>query len=41
VQVLIDGPCIEVLTDGGSFVHTLRAPVLWDDDAADADGLWI
>lgn len=41
VQVLVDGPCIEVLTSGGAFAHALPTPTWWDDRAEGADLLWL
>lgn len=41
VQVLVDGPCIEVLTSGGAFAHTLATPTWWDDSAQGADLRWL
>lgn len=41
VQVLVDGPCIEVLTSGGAFAHTLPTPTWWDDRAQGADLRWL
>lgn len=41
VQVLVDGPCIEVLTSGGAFAHALPAPTWWDDRAEGADLRWL
>ena len=33
IQVLIDGPCVEVVTLGGAFAHTLPGPTRRDDRA--------
>ncbi|GAA2166929.1 hypothetical protein GCM10009845_27270 [Pedococcus bigeumensis] len=41
VQVLVDGPCIEVLTSGGAFAHALPGPTWWDDRAQGADLRWL
>jgi beta-fructofuranosidase len=41
VQVLVDGPCIEVLTSGGAFAHALPTPTWWDDRAEGADLRWL
>ena len=41
VQVLLDGPCIEVVTLGGAFAHTLPAATWWDDSADGAILRWL
>ena len=41
VQVLVDGPCIEVLTSGGAFAHALPGATWWDDRAQGADLRWV
>ncbi len=41
VQVLIDGPVVEVLTSGGAFAHVLSHAVEWDDRARGATPLWL
>ena len=41
VQVLLDGPCIEVVTLGGSFAHTLPGATRWDDRADGAALRWV
>jgi beta-fructofuranosidase len=41
VQVLVDGPCIEVLTSGGAFAHALAGATWWDDRAQGADLRWL
>jgi len=41
VQVLVDGPCVEVVTLGGAFAHTLSGATWWDDRADGADLRWL
>lgn len=41
VQVLVDGPCIEVLTCGGAFAHALAESPCWDDEADGAQLRWL
>lgn len=41
VQVLVDGPCVEVLTSGGAFAHALPGATWWDDRADGADLRWL
>ncbi|SDO83020.1 beta-fructofuranosidase [Pedococcus dokdonensis] len=41
VQVLVDGPCTEVVTLGGAVAHTLPGPTWWDDDADGASWRWL
>lgn len=41
VQVLLDGPCVEVLTLGGGFAHTLAGTTWWDDRAEGAPLRWL
>ena len=41
VQVLVDGPCIEVLTSGGAYAHALPTPTWWDDRAQGVDLRWL
>jgi beta-fructofuranosidase len=41
VQVLVDGPVVEVLTSGGSFAHVMSDPVTWDDRARGATLAWL
>lgn len=41
VQVLLDGPVVEVLTTGGATAHTLARPVAWADDVDGATVRWL
>ena len=41
MQVLLDGPCVEVVTLGGAFAHTLPAATWWDDPADGATLRWL
>ena len=41
VQVLVDGPCVEVVTLGGAFAHTLAGATRWDDRADGALLRWL
>ena len=41
VQVLLDGPCVEVVTLGGAFAHTLPTATWWDDLADGATLRWL
>jgi beta-fructofuranosidase len=41
VQVLVDGPCIEVLTSGGAFAHALLTPTWWDEPAEGLELRWL
>ena len=41
IQVLLDGPCVEVVTLGGAFAHTLPGATRWDDRADGAALRWL
>lgn len=41
VQILVDGPCIEVLTSGGAFAHALPDATWWDDHAQGTELRWL
>jgi beta-fructofuranosidase len=41
VQIVLDGPCIEVLTSGGAFAHTRAQATRWDDYVVGASCRWI
>ena len=41
IQVLLDGPCVEVVTLGGAFAHTLPGATWWDDRADGAALRWL